>query len=130
MTPIATRLRLVIVMLAWLAQALLPVAHAGLMAQPKAGGQIWCGDAASAQAALALLPDELRAALDDGNAFADHLPDCAQFCASASALNPQALAPVAALRAAGLEAPAVARDTPTSRPQAPPPPSHAPPARD
>ncbi len=118
-------------MLAWLAQALLPVVHASVMSGAGGGGQIWCGDPASAQAALALLPADLRAALDGGDkSAADHLMDCDAMCAAGHLLQPQQPGVVTSLRIAGIEAPRPAVPHPATRPQAAPPPAHAPPAHD
>lgn len=118
-------------MLAWLAQALLPVAHATAMAGPTgAGGNIWCGDATAAAQALALLPSELRAALDDGNVQADRLADCSLLCAlgSASAL-PVGTGDALGLRDFRPEPAVIVLSDPSARSQASPPPAHAPPTR-
>ena len=125
----SVRLRLVFVMLAWLAQALMPVVHATAMAESRPGGQAWCGDAASAAAALALLPPEVQAALNDTGLNAAHLADCTLVCAAGIATPPPLhVSPVAVLRAAGLEPAPSPLSAPAARPQAPTPPAHAPPA--
>ena len=130
MNRTTSRLRLALVMLAWLAQALLPVAHAVAMAGAKAGAQAWCGEPASAMAALAVMPPEIRAALDEGGVSADHLGTCSLLCAAGTGAPPMVdVAPTVALRAAGLEPAPTPLSRPLARPQAPPPPAHAPPAR-
>ncbi|MGE4242849.1 hypothetical protein [Ramlibacter sp.] len=125
------RLRVFFVMLAWLAQAWMPVAHATVMGGHTSGSMPWCGDAASAAAAWDVLPAELRAALDEGAPNAEQLANCTLLCAlSAGSPAPAELAPTVALRAAGLEPAAVApRRAPPARSQSPTPPAHAPPAR-
>lgn len=123
-------LRLVLVMLAWLAQSFMPVVHATVMAESKAGGMAWCGDASSAAAALAILPPEIRAGLAEGGASADHLADCTMLCAvGATGLPPVGLAPTEALRAEVIAPAPVLLNRPATRPQSPTPPAHAPPAR-
>jgi hypothetical protein len=128
----AARLRLLVVILAWLAQALMPQAHALSLGKLQAGHGIWCGDPSAALAVLAALPPELRAALDDPAAEpeADRLAGCALLCAAGSA--PPLAGPASAteiLRAAGLEPAAAAQEAPPVRPQAPTPPAQAPPPR-
>lgn len=124
----AARLRLALVMLAWLAQAFMPLAHAFAMGAPKDGHGVWCGDASDAQASLAVLPPELRAALDDPAADAERLAGCALLCAAGTAPPLVAqLSPAEVLRAAGLEPVLAVRTAPPVRPQAPTPPAQAPP---
>jgi hypothetical protein len=123
------RLRLIIVTLAWLAQALMPIAHATVMAGSKSAGGVWCGEPASAMAALAVLPAEIRAALEDGNAASEHLENCTFLCAvGTTAPPPINVAPAVALRAAGLEPILAPLSRPVARAQAPTPPAQAPPA--
>jgi hypothetical protein len=129
MTFHPVRLRLIIVMLAWLAQAFMPVAHATTMAGAKTAGGVWCGEPASAMAALAALPAELRAALDESDAASDHLENCTLLCAVGIATPPPIdVAPTIVLRAAGLEPALVPLSRPTARAQAPTPPAQAPPS--
>lgn len=129
MKPAASNLRLALVMLAWLAQALLPVAHALAMAQAEGGGRAWCGQSSSALAALSVMPPEIRYALDDGAVSADHLNTCALLCAAGTGAPPvDDVAPTVALRAAGLEPTPAPLSRPLARPQAPLPPAQAPPA--
>ncbi|MGE0332691.1 MAG: hypothetical protein AB7P37_18595 [Ramlibacter sp.] len=126
-----TRLRLALVIFVWLAQALLPVAHAVSMSAPMPAGQAWCGDPSSAQEALALLPPEVREALDDAGVNGEHLAHCALLCAAGTVpgLSVPAAATVEALRAAGLEPAPAPVGGPVARAQSPTPPAHAPPAQ-
>ncbi|SEP90528.1 hypothetical protein SAMN04488038_102162 [Solimonas aquatica] len=121
--PLACSLAL----LAWLAQLLLPMAHAAAMT---AAGNPWCGTpSAQLQAQLRELPDALRAAQQDG-ATQGQLAQCLDCCA---ALSAQAMPPPATtvlLRAAGLEAPAplpllAPRQSRVTSPPARGPPSYA-----
>jgi len=77
------RLRLGLVLLAWLAQLCLPMGHAALMAAPQGQASWWCGDQDGALEMWAALPAELRAGLDapTGSDGKNHPPGCAQFCA-------------------------------------------------
>lgn len=123
------RLRLAIVILAWLAQALLPVVHAVGMSAPKAAGSVWCGERSSQAAAIAMLPPEVRQALSDEGAPADHLENCMLLCGlGAMPGTPVNASTTVVLRAAGLEPPAAPLVRPISRAQAPTPPAQAPPA--
>jgi len=129
MKSLASRLRVAVVMLAWLAQALMPVVHASVMSGPQPGGAAWCGEASSAAAALAILPPEIRAGLDEGGVAAEHLASCTMLCAVGAAGTPPVNpSPVVALRAAGLEPAPAPLSRPVSRSQSPSPPAHAPPA--
>ncbi|MET0311846.1 MAG: hypothetical protein ABW051_07330 [Burkholderiaceae bacterium] len=129
MNPTLSRLRLAVVLLAWLAQALMPVAHAAVMNADRGANQAWCGDPSSASEALALLPAEVRHALDEGSEAAGHFASCAALCAvGTTPLLPPGIAPVAALRAAGLEPGPAPLARPATRSQSPTPPAHAPPA--
>jgi hypothetical protein len=126
---VAARLRIAFALLAWLAQAWMPMAHATAMAAPGHAHGIWCGDAAGAQAAWAALPDDLKAALDDEAVSADHLASCTLLCAFASTLPPTAhVSPAEHLRAAGLELTPADPCCPPGRPQSTTPPAQAPPA--
>lgn len=128
--PAAARLRLALVMLAWLAQAFMPLAHAFAMGAPKDARGVWCGDASGAQASLGMLPPELRAALDHPATDAERLAGCALLCAAGTAPPLVAqLSPIEVLRAAGLEPVPAVRTAPPVRPQAPTPPAQAPPLR-
>lgn len=125
------RLRFAVVIFVWLAQALLPVVHAVAMSAPLPAGHAWCGDPSSAREALALLPPEVRVALDDGGVNGEHLAHCALLCAAGTVpgLSVPAAASVEALRAAGLEPTPVPVASPLARAQSPTPPAHAPPAQ-
>lgn len=127
MRPARHPLRLGLVLLAWLAQLLLPLAHAAMPVAPAAASG-WCGNPAQAQAVLAELPPELRPAADPVGASAQHLDVCAKLCAVA-ATPPLATvpAPTLALRTARLEPAAPAAPEPAGREPAPRPPSQAPP---
>ena len=129
MNACAVRLRFVIVMLAWLAQALMPVVHAATTAGSTAAQKVWCGEHALALAALAVLPAELRGQLDEFGTAAEDLASCAVLCAAGTATTqPIAMAAVAVLRAAGLEPVPAPLNTPATRSQTPKPPAQAPPA--
>lgn len=125
----ALRLRLALAVLAWLAQAFMPVAHAALMDAPRGNHSAWCGDPAMAQAALAVLPAEIRAGLDDATVDAEDLGGCALLCALGSTLPVAVdISPTCSLRACGLEPVPAPPAHPRSRSQSPTPPAHAPPA--
>lgn len=118
MNACAVRLRFVIVVLAWLAQALMPVVHA---AAPKR----WCGEHAFELPASAWLTVDLPAELDARGPAAQELSACAVAgSATAPAIH---TTPLAVLRAVAPE------PLPPSRPAArlkpPKPPAQAPPAR-
>jgi|GEM_PF-4376824 len=124
------RLTWTLAFVAWFAQLGLPVAHAAMQAAPPGAMADWCGDPASAREAAALLPAEIRAALEKDGIGLDHMANCAKLCALGSTPAPLPTATPAALQQA---APAL---LPTPRPQttalrrhALPPPSHGPPAR-
>ena len=129
MKTVSSRLRLALVMLAWLAQAFMPFAHATAMAVPKAVGQVWCGDPASAKQALASLPQEVREALgEEGGVSPEHLASCALLCGVGAAYALPFIALSPAPLPVGAGPPAFFPRTPTaSRPQSPTPPAHAPP---
>ena len=79
------------------------------MAGAKAGAQAWCGEPASAMAALAVMPPEIRAALDEGGVSTEHLGSCSLLCAAGTGVPPMAaVAPTVALRAAGFSADEIA----------------------
>lgn len=132
MRPALSRLRLAFVMLAWLAQAIFPMAHAVAMngAHAKAATQAWCGDPGAAAEAMALLPVEIRTALADTGDAADHLVHCQLLCVAGTtpSLSSTGSTPLLAVRAAGLEAARPAFPHPATRSQSPTPPAHAPPA--
>ncbi|MGA0570419.1 hypothetical protein ACO2Q9_06825 [Variovorax sp. VNK109] len=130
MKTASARLRLALVMLAWLAQAFMPFAHAMAMSAPKAVGQVWCGEPASAKQALASLPQEVRDALaEEGGVSPEHLASCAMLCGVGAAYAlPFIVVSTNPMRVdAGL--PGLSPPTPptASRPQSPTPPAHAPP---
>jgi len=125
----AARVRLAIAVLAWLAQALMPVVHAASSGGKGAASHAWCGDPATARMAFAILPPEVRAALGDSDLNADRLANCTLLCAAASGPPlPVTVSPTEALRAAGIESPPVVPALPFIRQQSPTPPAHAPPA--
>jgi hypothetical protein len=126
---LAARLRIAVAVLAWLAQAWMPVVHATAMAAPASAHGIWCGDAAGAQVAWAALPADIQAALDDGEVNADHLAGCTLLCAFASTLPAAShVQPTVHLRAVGLEPAPADPCCPPGRPQSTTPPAQAPPA--
>jgi len=130
MRTATARLRpaLALVLLAWFAQFCLPVAHAALMATPRAEMLGWCGDPSRALAIAAELPPEIREALGLDGTSPEHLA-CAQLCATGSTPPAHSAASTVVLRAAGREpAPAIQRPAPHPRDQAPTPPSQGPPA--
>lgn len=93
-----------IALIAWLAQLCLPVAHAAVMAQPRAGLATWCGEFSPAMTRkLAALPLEVREILQQGSAQSGAHQDCSQLCANAAsgAVPPPAV--TVSLRAGGLE---------------------------
>jgi len=118
-----------LVLVAWLAQLCLPVAHAASMAAPShAPAAAWCGDPANAQEAVALLPAEIRAALGLDEADVGHLAHCAQLCAIGTTPVPlPALAKADPPLASAMPLPAARRTLLVVRQHALPPPSHAPP---
>lgn len=106
MKPRLTSLRVMLALVAWLAQLCLPVVHAASMAASDAGALAWCGKGSSAalQAKIAQLPAEIRQILEDGATQTDHVDDCAQLCAvSGGAALIEPVAVTVALRTAGLE---------------------------
>ena len=124
------RLTWTLAFLAWFVQLGLPVAHAAMQAAPPGAMADWCGDPASAREAAALLPAELRAALEKDGIGLDHLANCAKLCAVGSTPAPLPTASPAALQQAAkaaLESPRL--QTIAIRRHALPPPSHGPPER-
>lgn len=137
--PMLTRLsslHVALALLAWLAQLCLPVAHATSMAAAGPDAMMWCGTSSSPtlSAKLTALPDEIRRILDPGADAgavpADHLVECAQFCAgNAGPSLPQPVPVTVALRAAGLEAPTADPVPVRAASHGAPPPPRGPPAR-
>lgn len=124
------RLTWTLAFLAWFAQLGLPVAHAAMQAAPPGAMADWCGDPASAREAAALLPAELRAALEKDGIGLDHLATCAKLCAVGTTPAPLPTANPAVLPKATNAPLATPRPhTIAIRRHALPPPSHAPPER-
>ncbi len=120
-----------LVFLTWFAQLCMPVAHAAVMGAHGSGPLMaYCGDPANAREALALLPAEIRNALDPDATSADHLASCAKLCAALAKLPPL---PTLATAHAAPEASTVLapseRPTTVARRHGLPPPSHGPPAQ-
>ncbi len=130
----ATRSRpaLAFLMLAWLAQLCLPLAHALAMASPQAQELGFCGDRDSAAAYAAELPPELREALglDAGAASLNaHAADCAAFCTSGPPPLPSGDTQRPSLRAVSPPPPRAAAPAPRLLERALIPPAQGPPAR-
>jgi hypothetical protein len=127
------RLRVCLVLLAWLAQLCLPLAHAAMMGAPQSQMADWCGDpfrAPAFKAYLAELPAELRQGMDEPGASAHALDACAKLCAAATTPPPvAAVAATVALRAVGLEAAPLFGLALVVSESAPRPPAQGPPAR-
>lgn len=87
------RLRICLVLLAWLAQLCLPVAHAAMMADKPVQLSSWCGDPAQVRAFIATLPAELRVEVQPDGAHVHDLSPCATLCALAVTPLLPALAP-------------------------------------
>lgn len=132
MSPRLSSLRILIAVVAWLAQLCLPAAHAASMAAAGAGAATWCGKSLSPalQAQIAALPPEIRHILEEGASKGERTSECAQLCVTSGGLAPPvSLSPTVALRAAGIEAVA-AGPTPSQRPALGAPlPARGPPAR-
>jgi hypothetical protein len=130
-------LRLVLVLLAWLAQLCLPVAHAALAqgGTASAGGAAawWCGEPARMALAIDQLPAEIRQALQqegDHGPSAEHLGACAELCSIGGTLAPPPLAlPPQAAPQAGCEPIGQLAPAPVARAQSPTPPAQAPPVQ-
>lgn len=132
MQPTLLRLRLTwtLALLAWFAQLCLPLAHAAMPASPHGPAAAWCGDPANAQEAVALLPAEIREALELDAIGVDHLAQCAKLCAVGTTPAPLPAAVRTSLPQASGSTLAPARQAPVAeRRYALPPPSHGPPAR-
>lgn len=125
--PLSQRLVFAIAILGWLAQLCLPVAHAALMADGKAGFAAWCGAGSPAmQAKLAQLPQDVREILQKDVGGGDH--SCLQLCSSAAGSSLPPISATGVLRTAGIEAVPVAAVAPPQRSHAGPPPARGPPA--
>lgn len=120
-----SRLRVILVLVAWIAQLCLPAAHAAMMAGAQPGDAAWCGAGVSAalQDKLSALPSEVRRILDPERTQMSSVDDCELLCAaSAAPAVPEPVAVSVALRAAGLEpAPAQVVWAPAHARGAPPP---------
>ena len=127
--PLRRRLSWTLVLLAWLMQLGLPVAHAAMAGAPGGAMAAWCGEPANAREAAASLPDEIRDALARDAIGADHLASCAQLCAVGTTPAPWP-APGATPRPGGAGSPrppAPRAPFAARRPALPPPPRGPPP---
>lgn len=129
-TSVRRHLAWTLVFLTWFAQLCLPVAHASAMASHGGAMAAWCGDPAGAREAIALLPAEIRDALDPDAQSAEHLASCAKLCAAMAKLPPlPILAPAWLPPAVDTVHPADQFPVAVARRHSLPPPSHGPPAR-
>ncbi len=132
MLPTLMRLRLTwtLALLAWFTQVGLPVAHAAMQASPRGAMAAWCGDPVFAREAAALLPAEIRHALEQDSIGADHLASCAKLCAVGTAPMPLPTASPAFVQQVAAAPPGQPRSPSiVVRRHSLPPPSHGPPAR-
>jgi hypothetical protein len=119
-----------LVLLAWLAQLCMPVAHAAMTTSSSGSMAAWCGDPANASEAAAVLPAEIRNALDLDAHSADHRANCAKLCAVGSTPVPLPSVSRADLpQASGTTRAPTRQPTVATRRHALPPPSHGPPPR-
>lgn len=124
------RLAWTLVFLTWFAQLCMPVAHAAMAASHGGAMAAWCGDPANAREAAALLPAEIRNALDPEASSAEHLASCAKLCAAMAKLPPLPSMAMGHWPPAAQTAAVPARAaTLVARRHALPPPSHGPPVR-
>ncbi len=130
MTARPDSLRVLIALVAWLAQLCLPVAHAASMAGSGLGAVAWCGkDAPALQAKLAELPSEIRQILERGGVKSEHVENCSTLCAATGApALPEPVVITVALRAAGIETPRAEPRASLQRAVGAPPPARGPPA--
>lgn len=129
MSVIRRRLRICLVLLAWLAQLCLPVAHAAVMADRPVQLSNWCGDPTQVRAFIATLPAELRVEVEPGDSHVQERHTCAVLCALAAPPVLPTLAPTVAWRVADPEPVPAFRSIPVVHEPAHKPPSHGPPAR-
>lgn len=118
-------------LMGWLAQFCVPLAHATAMAERGLGVAGWCGQGSPAlEARLAELPLEIREILKDSLSHGEHLSQtCADLCVTPSPGALPVPATTVALRAAGIEPPAVDRPAlPRLAPAPRTPPVRGPPA--
>lgn len=129
MRSLPTRLHATLALVAWFMQLCLPVAHASIMASPRAEMLGWCGDPSRLIAVAASMPADIRKGLglDDLGIGANHGIDCATLCATGSAPTTTAVARDVARQRVGFEPAPAIRPAPRFREQATRPPSHGPP---
>jgi hypothetical protein len=114
--------------IAWLAQLLLPMAHAATMANPQLGASAWCGPTSPAlQAKLADLPEDIRRILFKATPQSAHVQDCMQCCVSSGGVTAPPREITVVLRAAGLELVPPPIAGPAQRSFSAPPPARGPP---
>lgn len=94
-----------LILMGWLAQLCLPLAHAALMADRGPRVAAWCGqDSPALQSKFAELPTEIREILEGSLGHGEQLSDtCASFCVTPHAVVAPEPPPTVALRAAGIE---------------------------
>jgi hypothetical protein len=130
MPRVAHRLQIGLVLLAWLAQLVLPLAQAAIMTEPPAKVAGWCGDASRAHAVIGQLPVELRQAFDLPAAGAEQLDACGKLCTVAGTVPVlPALVTGGVVRVAEAQAPPVIQPVLIDAEPAFKPPSHGPPLR-
>ena len=119
-------------LLGWLAQFCLPLAHASVMAERGLGVAAGCGKCSPAlEARLAERPAEIREILKGSLTHGEHASEtCADLCVTPASGAAPSLPPTVALRAAGVEGPAIERAAAPPRSPIPgTPPVRGPPAR-
>ena len=117
-------------LLAWFAQAGLPVAHAAWMAASGTGAAAWCGTAsAGLEQQLSALPADIRQYLG-GSSHVDGVENCAQLCAATSGTSLGGLPTPATLADLGNRQGPAAEQAPTwARSARITPPARGPPAQ-